>query len=67
MAENLRANVESLEIEHKNNTTGPNVTISLGVTTTQNVGKLTIEKFLSGADESLYEAKRMGRNCYCSS
>lgn len=67
MAETIRANVEELGVEHKNNSTGPNVTISLGVVAAQNVKELTVKKFLGCADESLYESKRMGRNCYSSS
>ncbi|MDP3120685.1 MAG: diguanylate cyclase [Sulfuricurvum sp.] len=62
MAERLRFNVESLNIEHKGNKNTGIVTISLGaicVTPTMSMGN---ESLLHTADANLYAAKERGRN-----
>lgn len=62
MAERLRFNVESLNMEHKGNKNTGIVTISLGaicVTPTLSMGN---ESLLHTADVNLYAAKERGRN-----
>ena len=62
MAERLRFNVESLNMEHKGNKNTGIVTISLGavcVTPTMSMGN---EALLHTADVNLYAAKERGRN-----
>ncbi len=62
MAERLRFNVESLNMEHKGNKSTGIVTISLGaicVTPTMSMGN---ESLLHTADVNLYAAKERGRN-----
>lgn len=62
MAERLRFNVESLNMEHKGNKNTGIVTISLGaicITPTMNIGD---EDLLHTADINLYAAKERGRN-----
>lgn len=62
MAERLRFNVESLNMEHKGNKNTGIVTISLGaicVTPTLSMGN---ESLLHTADANLYAAKERGRN-----
>ncbi|MDP2079006.1 MAG: diguanylate cyclase [Sulfuricurvum sp.] len=62
MAERLRFNVESLNMEHKGNKNTGIVTISLGaicVTPTMSMGN---ESLLHTADANLYAAKERGRN-----
>ena len=62
LAENLRQAVEALKVEHKNNSYGKWVTVSLGVATeivepTNLFGDLLVK-----ADKALYQAKDSGRN-----
>ncbi|MDP1783920.1 MAG: diguanylate cyclase [Sulfuricurvum sp.] len=62
MAERLRFNVESLNMEHKGNKNSGIVTISLGgicITPTISMGN---EALLHTADVNLYAAKERGRN-----
>lgn len=62
MAERLRFNVESLNMEHKGNKNTGIVTISLGavcITPTMSMGN---EALLHTADVNLYAAKERGRN-----
>ena len=56
LAENLRKNVEEMELLE-----GEKITISLGVAEYQ-TGETEVE-WLNRADELLYEAKNSGRNC----
>ena len=62
LAERLRFNVESLNMEHKGNKNTGIVTISLGaicITPTMSMGN---EALLHAADVNLYAAKERGRN-----
>ncbi len=63
VAENVRAAVESLNIEHKNNDP-QSVTISCGVCS-NTAGHISWESVLKSADDALYTAKQAGRNCVC--
>ncbi|GBD97721.1 MAG TPA: GGDEF domain-containing protein [Nitrospirae bacterium] len=63
VAENLRATVESLGLEHKSTDSGI-LTISAGVACNiaENVKYISWETVLKQADDSLYKAKSAGRN-----
>ena len=63
LAAQLRTDVAALRIPHDASTTGPHVTISLGVASMipkQGVAPATL---VAAADRALYQAKRSGRNC----
>ena len=63
LADQLRMDVAALRIPHDASTTGPHVTISLGVASMipkQGVAPATL---VAAADRALYQAKRSGRNC----
>jgi diguanylate cyclase (GGDEF)-like protein len=63
LADQLRTDVAALRIPHDASTTGPHVTISLGVASVvpkQGVAPATL---VAAADRALYQAKRSGRNC----
>ncbi len=63
LADQLRTDVAALRIPHDASTTGPHVTISLGVASIvpkQGVAPATL---VAAADRALYQAKRSGRNC----
>ncbi|MDP3847719.1 MAG: GGDEF domain-containing protein [Pseudomonas sp.] len=62
-AESLRCKVESLNIEHPDNSCAPVVTISLGVASWLPGNPETPIGLLLKADNALYRAKQQGRNC----
>lgn len=62
VAERVRAQVESLALEHRGSKVGPHVTLSCGVTTVH-AGQLASDAALRVADKALYLAKNQGRNC----
>jgi two-component system chemotaxis family response regulator WspR len=62
VAEMLRSAVESLGIAHPASSTGPSVTISIGVVCAQSPARVSVEDLLRDADQRLYAAKREGRN-----
>jgi diguanylate cyclase (GGDEF)-like protein len=64
-AENLRKNVENLKIPHKFSTVSNYVTISLGVSSTDEAEIFVFEEILDTADQALYQAKNCGKNKYC--
>jgi len=69
IAERIRAQIESLQIEHVFNTTSNVVTISCGAATIKFDSYLdtaSAKELLNRADKALYEAKGMGRNAVCS-
>jgi len=60
-ADNVRTDIENLNIEHVNNNGLNKVTISLGLTIIKNLS--TSKKFIyESADALLYQAKKSGRN-----
>ena len=61
VAENLRAAVAALDLEHAGSAHG-RVTISLGVAATVPDHTMGAERLLAAADQALYEAKAGGRN-----
>lgn len=62
MAERLRFNVESLNMEHKGNKNTGIVTISLGAVCVTPTLSMSNETLLHTADINLYAAKERGRN-----
>ena len=63
LAEQLRTDVASLRIPHDASTTGPHVTISLGVASVVPKLGTSPATLVAAADRALYQAKRSGRNC----
>ena len=64
-AEEIRASIESLQLEHKKSAVSDYVTMSLGVATFNfsNTKEWSVNTMLNEADAALYEAKASGRNC----
>jgi len=62
LAEQIRKQVQLLNMPHKNSPVMPIVTISLGVSTIVPVPDYSPEQLLAGADQGLYQAKETGRN-----
>ncbi len=62
MAERLRFNVESLNMEHKGNKKSGLLTISLGAICVVPTESMSNESLLHAADTNLYAAKERGRN-----
>lgn len=61
-ADDIRASVEALTIEHRNNTAGAYVTVSAGLVTRKTVNSIDPDMLYKAADELLYQAKESGRN-----
>jgi diguanylate cyclase (GGDEF)-like protein len=61
-AENLRKNIEGLEIEHKHNKASKHLTISVGVHIVGYDDKTDKTSCYTKADEALYRSKEEGRN-----
>jgi diguanylate cyclase (GGDEF)-like protein len=61
VAEQLRAAVESLRIEHPGSEHGI-LTVSLGATACRDASGAALPTLVRTADRALYEAKRKGRN-----
>jgi len=62
LAENLRRQIELLEIPRKNSDLQGKVTISLGVASMIPSSAINPENLLERADKALYRAKHLGRN-----
>lgn len=62
IADRLRLAVARLDIEHKDSTTAPHVTISLGLAQLDPGRTHTFDDLFEHADAALYEAKATGRN-----
>jgi diguanylate cyclase (GGDEF)-like protein len=63
LAEDLRRAILALEIAHQDSPTAPFVTASVGISVVRPKGGRSAEGAIQLADESLYSAKRSGRNC----
>ena len=62
LAENIRKNVEALDIPHKGSKIAPHMTISIGIASIVPAGNDMPESLVSLADAALYRAKENGRN-----
>ena len=62
VAEMIRANVETMAIEHNNTSIGKTVTVSLGVASTMPKHETEPGVLLAETDKCLYRAKQSGRN-----
>lgn len=63
LAEELRQSILALQIPHEDSPTAPFVTASVGISVVRPKMGRTPEGTVQLADESLYSAKRSGRNC----
>lgn len=63
--ESLQADIDQLKIEHERSEVSGYITLSIGIVTGTPTGEITLEKALAIADAALYDAKRRGRNQYC--
>ena len=64
IANHLRERILDLDIPHHRSSTGPRVSVSIGCASTQ--GKIDAASpvdLLRRADASLYQSKKLGRNC----
>lgn len=62
LAEAMRAEVESLALEHAHSSVAQHVTISIGLLTQIPSHNTAISHMVGAADRALYQAKRSGRN-----
>lgn len=65
IAEQVRCNIDNLNIPHQNSGVSDHVTASLGVFTVSEYAKTCPTEILSWADQQLYHAKATGRNRIC--
>ncbi|MBE9010945.1 CHASE2 domain-containing protein [Pseudanabaenaceae cyanobacterium LEGE 13415] len=63
VAERIRSEVESMQLEHSGSQISPFVTLSLGVSSIVPSSSITPKVWIEVADMGLYEAKQAGRNC----
>jgi diguanylate cyclase (GGDEF)-like protein len=66
IAETIRSGVEAMRVPAGDGKTITTATISIGVVSLVPSKKITMEAFMSKADENLYAAKTNGRNRVCS-
>lgn len=62
IGERVRAAVEAAAIPHIKSSTGPVVTVSVGVSSCAEFNKATMEDLIDCADGALYKSKERGRN-----
>lgn len=62
LAEEIRENIENLEIPHEADPASGVLTVSLGVATFQGDGSCSRDNLFKEADTALYQAKDQGRN-----
>lgn len=62
LAERLCHAVDKLNIENVDSPIAPVVTVSIGVNTMEPTARDSVAQLIAGADQSLYGAKRTGRN-----
>ena len=62
VAENIRLQIQSLDIPHPNSDVSGRISLSLGVSCVVPSSKTTKKQLLAAADMALYRAKNLGRN-----
>lgn len=62
VAAGIQTDIQMLRIEHNASKVSPNVTLSIGVTTTIPDQRQTADELIEMADKALYDAKMQGRN-----
>ena len=62
MANDIRANIEAMGIEHSQSSAGQNVTVSIGVTVARPNQLSKSSYLIESADKAMYLAKAAGRN-----
>ena len=65
VAEHIRSCVEVMDIPNLHDQNLTRVTVSIGANTRTQDDDCTVDHFISGADEALYNAKNSGRNRVC--
>lgn len=63
LAEEIRRQIQSLNIPNERSEVSPFVTVSIGVATARCHFSLTPERWVAEADKQLYRSKRGGRDC----
>jgi len=63
MGENIRAAVESMQLEHKKSGVSDYITVSIGAASGIPTSNLTPQDLIKAADKALYCAKEDSRNC----
>ena len=63
LAENIRAALKELHIEHRDSPVADHLTVSIGAVTCTDVTRCERSLLLEQADKLLYKAKHEGRNC----
>jgi len=66
VAEEIRAKVLELNLPHAASPVAEQVTVSLGIASSQQPRITAPEDLVRASDAALYEAKRRGRNQVCS-
>ncbi|OLP16153.1 hypothetical protein BST81_22380 [Leptolyngbya sp. 'hensonii'] len=66
VAEAITNGIQLLTIDHRASPISQYVTASVGIATVVPSQELTTDRLIATADQALYEAKRLGRNRYCS-
>lgn len=62
LSDDIHAAIASLALPHKRNETFNQLTISIGITTANNLNAITKFEIYESADKALYKAKHSGRN-----
>ena len=62
IAENMRQNIEKLNIPHEHSSVTDHVTVSIGVESKLCESEITYKEIMEKADQMLYLAKQQGRN-----
>lgn len=62
VAERLRTDIQALGIPHEGVSSSSTVSVSIGITSTDDFASVGVAELLKAADASLYQAKRAGRN-----
>lgn len=64
LAEKVQKRIQALKMPHMKSTVDPYVTCSIGVVSAVPNQGTSVKSFVACADEAMYRAKSLGRNCY---